>query len=76
MARFGAGVRAKQVNLAAARACGQPNQCAECEPGAEQPCWCVSLTIPASTLDRIPDALRNRACLCPLCARNEPCSDA
>lgn len=64
------------INPSRCPLCGQPNQCAECEPGAEQPCWCVSLTIPASTLDRIPDALRNRACLCPLCARNEPCSDA
>ena len=36
--------------------CGQPNQCAECDPAADQPCWCFTATIPQDTLDGIPAA--------------------
>ncbi|MDT3709136.1 MAG: cysteine-rich CWC family protein [Pseudomonadaceae bacterium] len=56
--------------------CGQPNQCAECDPGAQQPCWCMSATIDQDALERIPPALRNQACLCPRCARSEDLAKA
>ena len=56
--------------------CGQPNQCAECDPDAQQLCWCMSATIAQDALERIPAALRNRACLCPRCARGEDLAKA
>ena len=31
------------------------------------PCWCASEKIPADLLARVPDSLRNRACLCRAC---------
>ena len=52
--------------------CGQPNQCAQCDPAASQPCWCFSASVPAEALEAIAEPLRNRACLCPRCARGEP----
>ncbi|PKM00107.1 MAG: DNA or RNA helicase of superfamily II [Gammaproteobacteria bacterium HGW-Gammaproteobacteria-9] len=51
--------------------CGQPNQCGECNPSAAQPCWCFSANIADDALERIPAALRNRACICPRCAGGE-----
>ncbi|MBW8337880.1 cysteine-rich CWC family protein [Stutzerimonas stutzeri] len=59
------------VNPSRCPLCGQPNQCAECDPAADQPCWCFTATISQDTLDGIPAALRNRACICPRCARRE-----
>ncbi|WP_037040358.1 cysteine-rich CWC family protein [Pseudomonas sp. BAY1663] len=51
--------------------CGQPNQCAQCDPGAAQPCWCFSTRIPAELRESIPDAARNKACICARCASGE-----
>jgi hypothetical protein len=48
--------------------CGRPNQCQLCAPAAYQgPCWCTTVKIPAALLARVPDASRNRACICPDC---------
>lgn len=52
--------------------CGQVNQCAmelaqrTGEPAA--PCWCTGVTFTAEVLARIPEALRERACVCKACA--------
>ncbi|EIK54059.1 hypothetical protein YO5_02982 [Stutzerimonas stutzeri TS44] len=56
--------------------CGQPNQCAECDPGVQQPCWCMSASIARDALERIPAPLRNQACLCPRCARGDSAPEA
>ncbi|WP_439859366.1 cysteine-rich CWC family protein [Pseudomonas sp. MBLB4136] len=53
--------------------CGQDNQCAQVE--ASMPvshCWCFDATIEREVLERLPQAQRNRACLCPRCARGLP----
>lgn len=51
-------------------ACGGRNDCALADPrSADQPCWCYSVTIAAEVLQALPPALRNKACLCPRCAR-------
>lgn len=44
--------------------CGQPNACGVAGPG---PCWCSLETVPAGLLDRIPPALRGKACVCRRC---------
>ena len=52
--------------------CGASNQCVMAgSPGAGDPalpCWCTQVTIERTQLARIPEAARNRACLCPACA--------
>ena len=60
--------------------CGQANQCAmeiEKQTGVQQgACWCSSASFSAELLGQIPDALRNQACVCEVCAakpvRSEP----
>ncbi|WP_263146276.1 cysteine-rich CWC family protein [Pseudomonas sp. RIT-PI-AD] len=49
--------------------CGQINHCTQsAEETREQPCWCFSAPVSRHALHRLPDAARNRACLCPRCA--------
>lgn len=46
--------------------CGDSNTCgAESGSGT---CWCFSVRVPQEVLDRIPEALRDRACVCERCA--------
>jgi hypothetical protein len=33
------------------------------------PCWCTQVDFSADLLARVPEAARDRACLCPRCAR-------
>ncbi len=48
--------------------CGGPNDCQLCTLAAHKcPCWCASLEIPSELLARVPEALRNRACICHKC---------
>ena len=48
--------------------CGRPNECRLASPGAPKiPCWCVEVEIPKALLARVPEALRNRACICRSC---------
>ena len=51
--------------------CGQPNQCAgevERTTGVPQPpCWCTQREFSAELLQRVPEALRGKACICPAC---------
>lgn len=50
--------------------CGQPNRCTQADPQtAHQPCWCFTERIPPAVLQGLPEALRDRQCLCPNCAR-------
>ncbi len=52
--------------------CGGPNRCAletQRSTGEPQPpCWCTQVTFSAETLARVPDAARQKACLCQACA--------
>ncbi len=49
--------------------CGQPNACAPARTGAfSQPCWCESVDFSAELLARVPEGLRNKACICQACA--------
>jgi len=53
--------------------CGQPNGCAPAQAGdfaAE--CWCTRVVISQEALDRVPEPLRGKACLCPRCAGGAP----
>lgn len=48
--------------------CGRANECAMCSLSPRKgPCWCESEDIPAALLARIPEAQRNRACVCRTC---------
>ena len=48
--------------------CGGPNDCLLCSTAAVKgPCWCASVEIPSALLARVPEPLRNRACLCRAC---------
>jgi hypothetical protein len=46
--------------------CGADNDCGSVAGRAE--CWCYSLLIGADALACVPDAARNKACLCRDCA--------
>lgn len=56
--------------------CGQSNLCAmevEKTTGQKQPpCWCMQVTFSADLLARIPDTLRDQACVCAACAAKTP----
>lgn len=52
--------------------CGQPNQCAAAATGSlDTACWCREVTISPTTLTRIPEAQKSKACLCRACATGE-----
>jgi len=52
--------------------CGQPNQCAPAAAGDfAVECWCTSVVISPQALDRVPEAWRGKACLCPRCASGD-----
>jgi prepilin-type N-terminal cleavage/methylation domain-containing protein/prepilin-type processing-associated H-X9-DG protein len=48
--------------------CGGPNDCQLCSPAVHKgPCWCVSVEFTEALLARVPEAARNRACICRPC---------
>ena len=48
--------------------CGEMNECQLGSPGAyKSPCWCLSVEMPEELLARVPENLRNRACICRKC---------
>jgi len=48
--------------------CGRANQCLLCSPVAYKgQCWCTQVEVPAELLARVPEHLRNRACICRAC---------
>lgn len=53
--------------------CGQANACAmEAAEASGMPaaaCWCVGASFPPKLLVRVPQALRDRACVCCNCAK-------
>lgn len=51
-------------------ACGARNDCSLADSRtADQACWCYSVNIDPAVLEALPPELRDRACLCPRCAR-------
>ncbi|WP_295550490.1 cysteine-rich CWC family protein [Limnohabitans sp. Rim8] len=54
--------------------CGQPNACAMAcgDQAATEPCWCTLVQFDAELLKQVPEAARNRACICQRCATTEP----
>lgn len=55
--------------------CGTPNGCAMAAGADGGKCWCLSVEIAAEVLARIPDAARDKACVCAACARGESPSE-
>ena len=48
--------------------CGGMNACLLCSPAAYKgQCWCVRVEMPDALLARVPEQLRNRACICRNC---------
>jgi len=48
--------------------CGGANECQLCSPAAHQgACWCAKMEMPDELLARVPEHLRNRACICRRC---------
>ena len=48
--------------------CGDANGCQLCSPAAYKGrCWCAQVAIPAALIGRVPEALRDRACICQGC---------
>jgi hypothetical protein len=57
--------------------CGQPNECASAQGGnSAQPCWCVNTTFSAELLARVPENLRDAACICQACAAKQNVLDS
>ena len=52
--------------------CGQPNACAPVQGGnSDRPCWCVDTTFSAELLARVPENLRQVACICQTCVAKQ-----
>ena len=49
--------------------CGQANQCAIVAGRPAESCWCMKEPVSREALDSIPESLRGKACICPLCAQ-------
>ena len=65
---YNATIRPKSCDPGRCPLCGQPNGCRLCTPGRYQgPCWCETAIMPAGLLARVPEPLRNRACICQSC---------
>jgi len=59
------------LNPAACPLCGNDNGCQLCSPATYQgPCWCARVEMPAALLARVPENLRDRACICRQCAES------
>jgi len=55
-------------NPACCPLCGGANACQLCSPAAYKgQCWCAREEFPAELLARVPENLRNRACVCRAC---------
>lgn len=48
--------------------CGEANECAVAAGKSVSACWCFGARIPRELLAELPDASRDRACVCPKCA--------
>jgi hypothetical protein len=50
--------------------CGGPNHCAvAADPNATE-CWCEDVKFPAELLDRVPESIGQKACICQKCLQN------
>lgn len=57
--------------------CGGANQCAPAQAGRlDVECWCTRAAVSREALARVPEALVNRACLCPRCAAGLSAAEA
>ena len=53
--------------------CGGPNECGPARCGHfDNACWCTTVSFSREALARVPDELRNKACLCRQCATQAP----
>lgn len=50
--------------------CRQPNACAMAcgDAASAEPCWCTRVQFSQALLKQVPEAARNRACICQSCA--------
>lgn len=46
--------------------CGESNRCASARGEAEE-CWCMNVKIPKEVLQRVPDQLKGKSCICQTC---------
>ncbi|WP_083189096.1 cysteine-rich CWC family protein [Paenibacillus sp. KS1] len=49
--------------------CGNENHCAYQAGRPHQECWCMTLSVPQALLEKIPQELRRKACVCEQCVR-------
>lgn len=47
--------------------CGADNQCAMANGKPPESCWCQSVQIDPEALARVPEASRNKHCICQAC---------
>jgi len=47
--------------------CGGDNACAVAAGRSHESCWCWSATLNADALESIPEASRNKHCICAAC---------
>ena len=44
--------------------CQQNNRC---DVQAQQGCWCMKTEVPTALLDKVPDSLKGKKCICNAC---------
>ncbi|MCM3748429.1 cysteine-rich CWC family protein [Paenibacillus pasadenensis] len=50
--------------------CSRDNRCAVAAGDNPASCWCVNAVFPSGLLERLPEALRDKVCICMSCQQS------
>lgn len=56
-----------EVNKNICPICGKENNCAYQKGLAHENCWCKDIKVPKELIEKIPDNLKGKACICKAC---------
>lgn len=56
-----------EVNKGICPLCGKPNNCSYAAGNIHEGCWCEKVTVPKELLDKVPEDLKGKSCICIEC---------
>lgn len=63
-------MREQEIDRSRCPLCGGENDCTAAKGEGHSVCWCMSAKIPRGLLERIPQEMRGRACVCRRCVED------